>query len=225
MKNIKNIVAICLAALAFSCTDNETSLNLNGDVDIHSFAVNGVEGVINAQTSSITVILPFGTDLTNLAPEITIGDGASITPASRQAIDFSQSALPGGAVTYTVSNGDVYQTYKVAVDVARAKITAFRIGAVEAFSIDEENRTIDIYLPVGTDVSALAPTIEYTEGATITPAAGAQVDFTNPVQYTLVYEGSAFVYTVTVHLGEPPISEIVIYNGEDVAPIWTGIAA
>jgi hypothetical protein len=126
-------------------------------------------------------------------------------------------------MVYTVSNGDLYQKYKISVDVARAKITKFRIGTVEG-TIDDAAKTITIYMPVGTDVTALIPIVEYTEGAIITPEDGMPVDFTNSVTYKLNYLGSEFIYSVTVHLGEPPISSIIIYNGEDICPQWTGLA-
>jgi hypothetical protein len=182
-----------------------------------------VEGIINTENSTISVILPNGTDLSALAPQISIADGATISPANSATVDFSNSAAKGNEVVYTVVNGALYQKYKVSVDVARAKITSFRIGTV-AGMIDDAAKTITVYLPVGTDITALIPIVEYTEGATITPEDGTPVDFTNPVQYKLSLSGSEFIYTVTVHLGEPPIPQIVIYNGEDVCPQWGAIA-
>jgi hypothetical protein len=122
-----------------------------------------------------------------------------------------------------VRNGDLYQKYKVSVDVARAKITRFSIGTAEG-RMDDPAKTVTLYLPVGTNVTALIPTVEYTEGAVITPADGSVVDFTHPVEYKLNYAGSEFVYTVTVILGEEPAYEIIIFNGEDVVPQWADIA-
>ena len=213
------------ATLFFSCSkNNENVLDMSGDVDIHSFSINGIEGTINPDNSTISVILPQGTDLTALSPQISIGNGANISPASGASVDFSQSAIKGAEVIYTVTNTNIYQKYKVSVDVARAKITTFRIGTTSG-RIDETAKTITVYLPIGTNVTALIPVVEYTQGATITPADGSEVDFTNPVQYKLNFEGSEFAYTVTVILGDEPLPEIVIYNGEDVAPQWDGIAA
>jgi hypothetical protein len=220
-KNIFNIALFFLAiALFASCEDNTSeTLDMSGDVDIHSFVVNGVEGTINAENSTITVILPTGTDLSTLSPQITIADGAQISPKSGEAMDFSQSIVKGNEVTYIVTNKDLYQKYKIVADVARAKIGKFKIGMVEA-DIDDAQRKITIYLPVGTDVTALIPVVEYTDGATISPADGQPVNFTNPVNYKLTYKGSEFVYEVTVILGNKPVPPLVIYNGEDVVPQW-----
>jgi hypothetical protein len=209
--------------LFFSCEDKRETLDFSSDVDIHSFSINGVEGIINAENSTVTLILPNGTDLTALSPQITIAGEATVMPESGETIDFSNSAIKGGEVVYTVTNGNLYQKYKVSIDVARAKITAFRIGTVAA-TIDDVAKTVTIYLPVGTDVTALIPIMEYTDGATITPTDGTPVDFTNPVEYRLNYLGSEFIYTVTVHLGDPPLPPIVIYNGEDICPQWSPLA-
>jgi hypothetical protein len=216
-----------IAFVAFtSCNKEKMPLDLNEDVNIYSFVINGKAAAINNDTSTITLILPFGTDLSSLAPEITLGKNATVQPESGVAIDFSNSALKDKAVKYTVKNGNIYQEYKVIVDVARAKITSFRIGGVEAFEINETERTIDIYLPVGTDVTELIPVVQYTEGAVISPADNTPVDFTNPVIYTLEYENSIFTYTVTVHFGDEPVRPILLYNGEQETGVnWTPLAS
>ncbi len=216
-------ITLIFTVLFFSCEDKKDSLDFSSDADIHSFSINGVQGTINPDNSTITVIMPSGTDLTALEPQITIGEEASVTPANGQTVDFSSSATKGSEVNYIVTNGDLYQTYKVSVDVARAKITSFRIGTV-AGTIDEAAKTITTYLPEGTNVTTLIPVVEYTEGATITPQEGTPVDFTNSVQYKLSYLSSEFIYTATVILGNPPIPSLIIYNGEDVAPHWDALA-
>lgn len=227
MKNIVYLIYLLIATITMvACDDNnnETSLDMSCDVDIHSFSINGVEGFIDNDNSTIKVIMPNGTDLTALAPQIVIGTGAKVSPESGQSVDFSQSARKGSEVIYTVTNGDLYRRYKVTVDVARATITKFRIGTSEG-KIDENEKTITIYVPENTDITSLIPIVEYTDGATIYPDNGSVVDFTNPVEYKLTYGGSEFLYTVTVILGEEPLPEIVIFNGEDIAPVWSGLAA
>lgn len=203
-----------------SCSDDaESTLDTTGNVDILSFKINGVEGTINAANSTISIILPAGTDLHGLSPQVQLADGAQVTPNNGEALDFVDASGALKTVTYTVTNKDLYQKYKVTVDVVRAKISSFKIGAV-AGDIDDVTKKITIYLPVGTNVTALYPVVEYTEGAVITPAVGQSVDFTNPVTYQLDYLGSVFQYEVTVILGEKPLPPLVIYNGEDVVPNW-----
>ena len=67
--NIINFIIILLSVVLFSCEeDANESLDFSGDTSIHSFVVNGVEGTINEENSTISVILPSGSDLTGLSP-------------------------------------------------------------------------------------------------------------------------------------------------------------
>lgn len=207
-----------------SCNEDvKDVLDTSGDVDIHSFTINGVEGSINTDNSTISVILPAGSALTGLSPVVGLGEGAEITPNNGEAVDFADNKGNLLTVTYTVTNKDLYQKYTVSVDVARAKISKFKIGSVEG-DIDDVTKKITIYLPVGTNVSALYPVLEYTSGATLSPASGTAVDFTNPVTFTLNYLGSVFTYEATVVLGEKPKPILIIYDGETVSPTWASIA-
>lgn len=208
-----------------SCNSEERSnLDISGDTDIHTFTINGVEGTINSDNSTISLILPSGTNLRGLIPDITLGEGAIVSPNTGVAADFADAGGNLTPITFTVSNKDSYQKYKVTVDVAKAKITSFKIGSVVA-DIDETTKKILIYLPLGTDVTGLIPVVEYTVGATITPAAGSPVNFTNPVNFSLDYLGSLFTYEVTVKLGDKPLPNLVIYNGETVSPSWASLAS
>ncbi|MFI8606704.1 hypothetical protein ACIGCP_19730, partial [Cellulophaga baltica] len=80
---------------------------LSTEKEITSFIVNGVAGTITGTT--IDVVLPEGTDLTDLAPVI-IHNGASISPESETSQDFTN------AVIYTVTAQDqTIQIYTVNV--------------------------------------------------------------------------------------------------------------
>lgn len=222
MKKINYILTVLLIAFNFTaCTDaDRDTVELNADVDILSFSINGVEGTIDPVKQTIKLFMPPGTNLTNLSPNISISDGATITPASGTSMDFSSSvATP---IEYSVYNKNVYNTYKVTVEETRAKITMFKVGNAVG-EINEANKTITVYVPADTDLTAITPVIEYTDGAIISPASGETVDFINPVVYTLDYVGFQFIYTVTVQHGTIP--GLVIFNGEDVKPVWANIAS
>ena len=75
---------------------------------IKSFTVAGVAATIDQKAHTITAELPAGTDLTNLAPTIVCFSGATSTPASGAAQDFTNS------VTYTV--GDIEYTVTLTVE-------------------------------------------------------------------------------------------------------------
>jgi formylglycine-generating enzyme required for sulfatase activity len=70
---------------------------LNPAKDITAFSILGIPGTVGANTVTITV--PYGTDLSSLTPTITI-TGASVSPASGVAHDFTSPQ------TYTVTAAD-----------------------------------------------------------------------------------------------------------------------
>jgi hypothetical protein len=76
-------------------------VNGNGTKLITSFSILGVEGQITngASSSTVTLTLPAGTDLTAQTPTIVI-NGSSINPPSRVPQNFTQP------VTYTVTAAD-----------------------------------------------------------------------------------------------------------------------
>ena len=82
---------------------------------ITGFSINGVAGNINEANHTIAVTLPYETDITRLAPAITVSDKAAVSPASGAARDFTSP------VTYTVTaENETTQTYTVTVTVEAA---------------------------------------------------------------------------------------------------------
>lgn len=86
-----------------------------------------------------------------------------------------------------------------------AEVSSFRIvSPVEANgNINNDDNTITIEVPGDEDVSAAEVAIEVPEGATVSPASGAVVDFSSPVEFTVVgsdADGNPVteVYTATV---------------------------
>jgi hypothetical protein len=142
---------------------------------------------------TVTVTVPWGTNVTALVPAIAVSEGAVISPASGTQQDFTSP------VTYTVTAADgTTQDYTVTVTVAAnpAKdITAFSFTTPAATGIIT-GTAIAVTVPYGTVVTSLTPTIIHT-GASISPT-GAQ-NFTSPVTYTVTAaDGTTQDYTVTV---------------------------
>ena len=90
------------------------------------------------------------------------------------------------------------------------KDIGFRIKSVTlengvAF-IDEANATVKIMLNKDGNKSKVKPIIEVTEGATISPASGEEVDFTkngsDTVKYTVSRNGGSHKYTFTVQINK-----------------------
>lgn len=90
---------------------------------------------------------------------------------------------------------------------SECNITAFSIGSsVGTIS----GTTIKVDVPVGTDVTALTPTITVSEGATVSPTSGTATDFSSAVTYTVTAEDTTTTkdYTVTVTF----IDEVSVEN-------------
>lgn len=90
---------LLLLIISSSCDKEETPV-LSSANAITAFIISGEEGTIDNSAKSILVGVPLGTDLTSLSPEITISAGATVTPASGTAQDFTNP------VTYTVTAED-----------------------------------------------------------------------------------------------------------------------
>ena len=169
--------------------------------NITEFILAGIVASIDEDalpTPTISVTVPYRTDVSALAPSISI-TGVSIDPASGVPQDFR------GPVTYIVTAADdTIKTYTVTVTVAPSDskdISMFDILGVSASIFGTD---ISLTLPYGTDISSLTPTISIT-GASVNPASGVAQNFTGAVLYTVTAaDTSTKVYTVTVTVADPP---------------------
>ena len=76
---------------------------------ITAFSVLGVDGVINQSVGTITVTLPAGTDVTAVAPSVTVTAGAVVSPVSGEVVNLT------APVVYTVTLGEDTSSYTVPV--------------------------------------------------------------------------------------------------------------
>ena len=203
-KNFQLIILLMIsAALVWSCDSQmEEGLVTDVSVNVASFKVNGVAGVIDNQNDKITVTLPYGTAVTAISPVIEIPQGASISPASGMVQDFTQP------VKYRVKNGNIYKDYTVSVQ-AQAPIISFKINGLSA-TINSSSKTISLVMPEGTDLTALQPVIETATGVSISPTSGTTINFTSPVSFTVSNANLTEVYTakVTTPVSGPSIAFI-----------------
>ena len=110
---MKKLYALCVLFLALACKkDNDETPLLSSEKNILSFTFT-IEGTTYSSTISNTTItaqLPEDTNLTTLTPTITFSKGATVTPNSGVAQDFSKE------VNYTVTAEDKStKIYKVLV--------------------------------------------------------------------------------------------------------------
>ncbi|MEM6684594.1 MAG: DUF5018 domain-containing protein [Bacteroidota bacterium] len=169
--------------ISFSITPNDTT-----------FA-----GVIDDTTNTITIETIGLEANSTLVPQIEISQNASMSPSPALAQDFSQNvtytvtAQNGAETTYTVvTNNTPFSNEK--------KITSFEFDIdTEIFTGTIDHTNLTIRLVTDKDVSSVAPNIEISENATISPDPSTPQDFNNPVYYTVTAEnGTSNTYVVNV---------------------------
>jgi hypothetical protein len=160
-------------------------------------------GDIDQDAKTITVTVPYGTNLGSLRPTVYI-KGVSLSPVSGMANNFTSTAV------YTVSaaNGTVqpYTVRVIARQSSAKEITGFTFPGVAVTdtvigAIPGPDGKIPIAVTVAenTGLGALSPAISHT-GKTISPASGSAQNFNEPVTYTVTaQDGSVKDYVVQVH--------------------------
>lgn len=198
MKNlIKNKTFGALSVLAFvfmlmGCDEqfDDSAFNTNVPVNILAFEVNGIATEINDATGKITTQLPYGSNLTALVPNIELPAQALVNPGSDTPMDFTS------IVDYQVRNGNIYKDYKVSIT-SQKPILSFAIDGLEA-SINHNSKWIALTLPEGTDLTQIQPKITLGEGVSISPNTDSQIDFSEPVTFTVTGQGVSEDYTAVV---------------------------
>jgi len=196
--------------------DDGTNLSAeNGSKDITAFSINGFTGTINA--TDICVTVPYGTVKTDLTPIISVSTGATVSPSSGVAQDFTDPVI------YKVTSVDgTSKNYKANVNVAAVSakdITAFSIlDAVGSIT----GTNISLTLPNGTTLTSLIPAITHT-GTSISPAIGVAKNFTNPVTYTVIAaDNSTKDYMVNVAVAASSSKDITSFSLSGVSGLISG---
>ncbi len=153
------------------------------------------EPIIDDTAGTVSVAIPSGADLSAITPEIYFS-GVSISPASNTVQDFTNP------VTYTVTalDGSTKDYVVTVLTASTPTISDFRFdGIVTQAVIDNENHTVAITVPYGTNRATLLPVIYTDIGSSINLAPGFEQDYTDPVDYVLSdSNGFSIYYTVTV---------------------------
>ena len=95
-------------------------------------------GIVDETAKTITISVPFGTDLTSIKGIITATSGATVTPNFAAGVDFS-----GGPVVFTVVNGTTTTTYTATVVVGANPLRIALVGRWASISdiTDKEIKT------------------------------------------------------------------------------------
>ena len=214
--NIVTVVTNSVTILDTPAVSNATNVTNQG------FTANW--GNVNNATSYIVKIYQAGNEVTSARQSVT---GTSIDISgltSNTTYTFTVIAVAGGygnSVESSASN-PVRTLNNVKA------ITAFNIPTQISSTINEGAKTILIYVPVGTNLTSLSPTVTVSNFATVRPQTLAVQDFTASVTYTVTAEDlSTQDYTVTVAIGSSPtdyFQSIATGNWSDKT-IWQSSAS
>ena len=202
---IYQFILACLACCTFtaaltSCSDDHTSdLKLSGDCMVEAIKLDNFEGTIDLASRSILVRLPEVYDTQAMkVTDLTLSNGATCNISQGATLNM------GAAQTLHVKNGDTFLDWTLSVLHDEARITQFYINDIYQGAIDQEAKTITVYVPGSVGLTGLVPTITYSRNATVTPGSGVAMDFTEPVKYTVTNNSAETTYTVTViAIGKP----------------------
>lgn len=206
-----SLMVSVLCIVFSSCKKEEIKSNLK---DILSFYIDGQvdSSVINAEEAKIHVIMPYGTNLTALSPDIEISEKATINPASGESTDFSI-----GEVKYLVTAEDKsIKEWIVAVN------NKLREGnSILSYSFKDEKREAvirgqHVYIEafISTDYSNLEPEITISDGASISPATGEVVDLSSgKADYTIIAEdGNSATWEVIAQYSKMMQDDIISFT-------------
>ena len=147
--------------------------------------------------TNISITVPFSTVVSALAP--TYADtGASRAPVSGTARNFTTPQ------TYTITAIDASaKTYQVTV--TKAPISAANnILSLTwgAYSSSIVGTNVTLFVPPGTPLTAINPTVTVSPFATVSPLSGTTHNFTTPVNYTVTAENGIATKTYLVTVGQ-----------------------
>ena len=178
---INNIISAAFVAIMMMCMaactdDNVSNLQLSGDCSIEALTLDDYEGKVDINSRTVTVNLPETYDTRAMTlTDLRLSEGASANVQKGQTINMD------GTQNIHVTNGDLFLDWKLVAKRDEAKIYSFVVNEVYNGIIDQDAKTITVYVPGGVDITALVPTIEFSEGAVCQPLNGAAQDFTTPV--------------------------------------------
>lgn len=198
---MKKILFMLMAILALTaCSDDNVSdLNLSGSCSITELALDNYDGSIDKATRTIIVRVPETYDISQMSvTKLSLSDGA------KSNVNVNDQLNMSAPQAVHVTNGEVYLDWTIKAQRDEAKISSFKLNDTYVGTINEDTKTIMVYVPASLDIKNLTPTIAYSENATVSPASGIATDFTNPVTYTVNNNTASNTYTVTVKQIDKP---------------------
>lgn len=207
--NLRNGILLFLscALLLIGCSDEKDKSSTK---KITQFFLKGLKANIDEESHTITLKVPFDTDLSAISPSL-IFQGEKIVPNVGQTVDFTSPVI------YKVFAEDgTVQEYTVVVTVEKsseAELLEFSFGSFIPAIIgifNANTKIVSVDVPFGTILSNIKPSISF-KGHIIQPASGVAQDFSKQVFYTITaQDGTEYKFSVTVNTNpfQPQITKV-----------------
>ena len=101
-------------------------------------------------------------------------------------------------VSITIKNLNILST--------QAQILKAELTGADSTKVDQALLQVNLYMPYGSDIRALAPTFQISPKASIVPAGGSIRNFTSPVSYTVTAEDATTKKVYSVRVFVPTIT-------------------
>lgn len=156
---------------------------------------------IDTVNNSIQLTLPYGTDLTNLLPTITLPENATISPEPLEALNFESPIV----FTITAEDGNTKE-YEVTIiapnddnTITSLTIENELLEPITGF-IDEESKSILLEVPSTLDLTVVKVSFNIPELANALPATESVVDLSNTTTFAITAEnGDVAEYTISTY--------------------------
>ncbi|MFF2092204.1 beta strand repeat-containing protein, partial [Paenibacillus sp. NPDC058174] len=209
----------------------------SAESELTSFSFEGlspaVNGIISGTNVSLTV--PYGTNVSQLAATFANSAAATVTVgglAQTSGVTTNDFSSPASYLV-TAENGTTFKTYTVTVAIAASTekdlMTFSFAGLTPVVTGAISGTNVELTVPYGTDVTALAATFSSSAGSSVKVGTVAQVsgvtpnDYTSPVIYTVTAQnGSTKDYTVTVSVASNTEKELNTFSFAGLTPVVTG---
>jgi hypothetical protein len=205
----------------------DTVLKSNqANIAAYHFFVNDESIAINQDEKTISVVLPYGTSVSNLISWFTLSSGATASVSSiEQVSGVNANDLSNGTIVYviTAEDGTTTKEWTVTVSIIKntaTSITSYSLAGQTSSTVDADNHSVNVTVPYGTDLTSLVASFSLSDQATATVGSVAQVtgtstnDFSSSVAYTVTAgDGiTSQAWTVTVSVAKNTATDITAYS-------------
>ena len=150
-----------------------------------------LESSIDPVKLTVSVLVEEGSDLSKLSFYPTVSDGATVEPKNGSTVDF----LIPAKLAVTSEDGRLTNDWFVLVREEKASEALILsiddvkdkndLSVIVSNTIDAEGKSVSIIVKERADITKLKLFATISEGASMSPASGTEMDFTKPVKYAV----------------------------------------